>query len=209
MRCGASLKRSDPPGSNPLCHHDLGTAPNILALGKAPSFAGCRWNGSLGRLGATCVSTPGPRVPNRRQKDVRGPSRRGTRTEHPQNRGVERASPSLGTSGPCCRNRNSVGVFSGYASSARRFSLGIGGGSVIVWRVLRPSVARARSREATRREDGPVRVHRDGDADQHGSPHGVRASGDRERSGAGAPGGSGAVARNGRARASDSCCRIR
>lgn len=151
--------------------------------------------------GRRLVSTPGPHVPNRRQQDVRGPSRRGTRTEHPHNRGVERASPSLGTSGPCCRNRNSAGVLSDYASSTVGFSLGIGGGSVIVWRV-RGHRAPTRSREATRREGGPVRVHRGGNEDQHGSPHGIVQAMTVNAAGRRAPGGSGAVARIGRARAS-------
>lgn len=42
-------KRSNPSGSNPLRAYGRETAPNILILGMAPSFAGCRRNENLGK----------------------------------------------------------------------------------------------------------------------------------------------------------------
>jgi hypothetical protein len=42
---------------------NLGADPNILAFGKTPSFAGCRWNAGLGRLDSVRISTPGAARP--------------------------------------------------------------------------------------------------------------------------------------------------
>jgi len=136
-------------------------------------------------LDSARISTPGAARPEPATEGCSEDFEEGNSHRTPRSRGVELASPSLGTFGPCRRSRNSAGVFIASQVATEGFCWG----QVAAPRQSLASTSRCaptQSREASRRENELVRVHRGSHADRHGSPHGVHsrfgAGSDHERS---------------------------